>query len=189
MINNNSSIRAFFAVDIPHQVKENIFKIISDKTSSRKLVRWTSPENLHITLQFIPFIKIIDVTTILHQLKMELQNEKTFYLKLGPLELFPDKNNPTVISLSILTGKNELIRLAMLIGNILNRMSYPIETRHFRPHLTLGKLNNCQQKNLLENIKIPALEALLVKEVILFESRHEKEKILYIPFAKIPLKE
>jgi 2'-5' RNA ligase len=189
MTDHLSSIRAFFAVDIPDPIKKTIFKIIItelNKYIKKNHVRWSSPDHLHITLQFMPSIKMTDINLLIDQEKIELK-EKPFHLKLGPLEFFPDKNKPKIISLHISMGNNELEKLSVLLGNILNNLNYPTEKRSFRPHLTLGKLTVYPQKDLLENIKIPSLE-MEVNEVILFESKQINLEMTYIPLTKILLK-
>jgi 2'-5' RNA ligase len=191
MINNNFSIRAFFAIDLPSHVKKYIFEMIVselNKQVEHNRVRWTLLDKLHITLQFIPSIKIIEINKLIDQTELALKNEKPFHLKLGPIELFPNENKPKIISLHVSTDKDELTKLATLLGNILGELNYPKETRIFRPHLTLGKLSNYYKKNLLETIKIPQLEIVLVKEITLFESRREKSGVHYITLKKIPLK-
>jgi RNA 2',3'-cyclic 3'-phosphodiesterase len=204
-IKNNPVIRAFFAIDMPSHIKEYIFTLIRDTLSNHiknNDVRWSSADYLHITLQFIPSMKTMDINTIIYQAKCALQNVNQFNLKLGSLMLFPDKNKPNVISLDVSTGKNELTQLSQALGKILNGMNYATDVRPYRPHLTLGKLtkkhqiNRLQYNGMLQEShpinRLQSIEILQsdipVKEITLFESRPTKNRTLYIPIIKITLK-
>lgn len=189
MTDNNVSIRAFFAIDLPTDTKEHIYKkIIAVLSKDKKWsgVHWSPQNHLHITLQFMPAIKLIDIDIIMDQAQRTLH--KPFNLRFGPLEFFPDNNKPKILSLTILTGNTELANISRILGDILNHMDYPVETRIYRPHLTLGKLTFSNQKNLLADANFPSLE-IRVEEIILFQSQPTKNGSIYIPLAKIPLKE
>src|SRR5579872_2508709 len=118
-----SLIRAFFAIDLPQELKTNLATFITklQKTYKRDSVRFTKPEKLHITLQFLEKINANDVEPLLAAVRQELkQHSNSFRLHFGEMELFPTPYQPRIISIQVGPNK-ELAHLANLIGKgILN---------------------------------------------------------------------
>ena len=46
-------LRCFIAIEIPETIKKSIADIIDSLKKSGADVKWVSPENIHITLQFL----------------------------------------------------------------------------------------------------------------------------------------
>jgi 2'-5' RNA ligase len=188
MTDSEPTLRAFFAIDLPELHKEIIFNqiIVSlGKNPNFRNTHWAKPENLHITLQFMPAIKLSDVEKIVRMTQTELQNYKPFDLKLEALELFPSAQHPRIISLAVTTEHNELADLSKKLGEILMQFNYPIELRSFRAHLTLGKLKTHLSETTLKNTAPLSLNPIAIESIILFESRHTKDESRYIPLADI----
>lgn len=181
-------IRAFFAISLPCEVSLAIEQLISTlkKQDKHPIIRWVKPHHLHVTLQFLEKISAADVQKLTDHVGAKIQLIKPFYLKLGPLELFPTPHHPKIISLNV-EPQAELKALAQQIGLGIEATNYPIEKRSFRAHLTLGRFNTSLKHYVLPDLVLPVFNAILVKEVILFQSEPQVGGSVYIPITTFSL--
>lgn len=182
------SLRAFFAIDLTLEMKQSISEIISQLQTIHKhrATRWSKPQNLHITLQFLIAVKSEDIETLLNNVRIEIEKFSAFELELGEIELFPTKYKPRIISIN-LNQQEILAQLSKQIGHGITATGYEIERRPFRGHLTLARLNNIDKDFTLPDIKLPNMQKLAVKEVILYASEPSKQGSHYSILGKIPL--
>ncbi|MBX3708490.1 MAG: RNA 2',3'-cyclic phosphodiesterase [Gammaproteobacteria bacterium] len=184
-------IRVFFAIDLSESIKEKLGSFISilKKKSRSYGIRWAKPENLHITLQFLPEVKMEHLPVLNEKVRAEINEAaKISNLALGSLHLFPSPYRPRVIVLDIIP-QDELVILSGRIGEGIKAANYEIENRPFRAHLTLGRIKQPQEMNLsfLSECKAPEVEKIDVSEIVLFRSEPQPEGSKYTVMEKITL--
>ncbi|RDI40064.1 RNA 2',3'-cyclic phosphodiesterase [Aquicella lusitana] len=185
------AIRIFFAIDLPLSAKEKIGSFIGalKKKSKSNAIRWTKPENLHITLQFLAEIKAADLPELVRNVRGRLARlDKSSTIKLGTLHLFPTPYRPRVIVLDV-APQEQLASLAELIGHGIKATGYEVEDRPFRGHLTLGRIKQPQgiQLGFLNEVELPAIEEIELNEVVAFRSEPQPEGSVYTPLERINL--
>jgi 2'-5' RNA ligase len=182
-MNQSPSVRAFFAINFSLIDKKKIYNYIILQISTQLIhqINWVRLENLHITLQFIPHLIMIDIDKIILRVQHRLENYKNFNVILNTLELFP-QNNPKVVASSNIHPVSKLNGLSIIIGEVIENMGYEIEKRNFHPHLTLGRLQSkhCE----LPNIKVLKLDV-WTNQIVLFQSKHSCNGANYFPLKKI----
>ncbi|MBV9575202.1 MAG: RNA 2',3'-cyclic phosphodiesterase [Gammaproteobacteria bacterium] len=184
-------IRIFFAIDLPQSAKAKLSEFISQlkKKSKSHAIRWTRPENLHITLQFLAEVKTEDLPLLSNQVRAHIEkNHLQLGLTLGSLALFPHPYRPRVIVFNIFP-QDKLNLLSQAIGKGIVASHYEIEDRPFRPHLTLGRIKHTQGIHLqfLSEIALPKIENIPVNEVVLFRSEPQPEGSAYTPLERIAM--
>ncbi len=178
-------IRAFFAIDLPEELQKKMYSMIEQLNIPA--VQWTKPHNLHITLQFMKNVQLSDIATLSKNVRHELLSMPPFELELSHLELFPDVIHPRLISIAFKSDVM-LIDIAKRIGQGILATQYPIETRPYRAHLTLGRFKETPSENfLLTRIKLPEHKKFLVKEIIFYQSHPSHEESFYTPLERIAL--
>src|SRR5688572_11449920 len=129
-------IRIFFAIDLSDLAKERLGKYISmlKKKSKSNAIRWTKPENLHITLQFLAEVQKEHLPKLIEHVRGAVKGkiEKTM-LNFGELHLFPNPYRPRVIVLEIMP-QDKLKALSGFIGEGIKILHYDLESRPFRAH-------------------------------------------------------
>lgn len=184
-------VRIFFAIDLPGSAKEMLAKYIGSlkKRSKSHDIRWSRPENLHITLQFLAEVQSKHLATMIENVRLSLEKAiVNAELTLGSLQLFPSPYRPRVIVLDI-APQQPLASLAGLIGEGIQASGYEIEQRPFRAHLTLGRIKHAQDVDLhfLAEFKAPPMEQISVNEVVLFRSEPQQNGSRYSILEKIYL--
>ena len=186
-------VRVFFAIDLPTAAKEKLGRFIGSlkKKSRTHAIRWSKPENLHITLQFLAEVRSEHIQTMLQNVRQEMEGavrHSTF--NMGRLHLFPDPYRPRVIVLDV-TPQSELNKLAILIGQGIQKTHYEIEDRPFRAHLTIGRIKQPQGLNMgfLSECTSPELEEMALREVVFFRSEPQPEGSRYSPIERISIRD
>lgn len=182
-------IRAFFAIDLPENVQEKIYHVMGDlqKKLPTNLVKWTRPQHLHITLQFMPEVEWDEIQALVGNVRVELAQAKSFVIELDSLALFPTPNQPHLIALQS-KSQEQLANLASLIGKGIVATDYPIEDRPFRSHVTLGRFPREHLKSVsLDGVTLPIIEKIKVNEVVFFQSEPSNEGSDYIPLMHVKL--
>ncbi len=175
---STSFIRAFFAVDLPLECKEQLgvlmaaLKLHLKKSLKHQPFRWVKPENLHLTLQFLGQVDQGETAHLLQAARGEVVGLKSFSLRLGPLEWFPSPHRPQVISLRA-EPYHALAELSQALGRGAATLGYIVEDRPFRAHLTLARVESVRNRDpaLLASFSGEALADVFVKEVVLFSSQ------------------
>jgi 2'-5' RNA ligase len=185
--NSDTQIRAFFAIDLPPELKTIISKIIAQLKPSYKssTIRWIPLENLHITLKFIATLKVNDIQGLLENIHNHLEI-KPFSLTLTRLAPFPNTTRPTVIAFEM-THQANLANMAQIIKSAIAAAGYPVENRSFRAHLTLGKIKKPISLAHLDKIQLPNMPEIIVNNVTLFRSEPGKECSYYYPIETIDI--
>ncbi len=136
-------------------------------------IRWTSPENFHITLHFFGNTGEEDIETIKHILDETSEQLSTFSFRVQGLGLFTNVNHPRVVWMG-LKDTEKLIILRDLFEEQLEQHAFKKEDRPFRPHLTLGRLKKIHDRQnmqgVLEEYRDTIFQEWIVTELIYFES-------------------
>lgn len=183
------SLRTFFAISLPKTTLEAVKKIQLSLKHQLPLeaVRWTGVPNLHLTLQFLREINLIDLAQLIDKVHQELKLFPAFQLQLGKPVFFPTVNRPLVIALE--AGPDELLAsLATAIGSQIAALNYPIAHGQFRGHLTLGRLKYLKRRSYsLACIKLPPIPKTTIREVCLFDSKAGPKHQIYTLLERFSL--
>lgn len=184
-------VRVFFAIDLPDETKRTLSVYIDSlkRRAKTNKIRWTRPENLHITLQFLPDVRSEDITAIINAVEKKLAGAKhPIAISLRGLHLFPDPHRPRVLVIDLMP-QDLLAHWSALIGQGIQQTGYEIESRPFRAHLSIGRIKTVQMSALtfLTDAELPDIGQINVHEVVLFQSEPHPDGSRYIPLTRITL--
>lgn len=181
-------IRAFFAIDLPQSMQNNILYVMEQLHEYIKNLNysWSKPNNLHITLQFLKAVQPDDILKLIENVRQKLRNIQSFEIEFNHIELFPNLHRPRYITL--IPAPNDTLNLvAKCIGEGILETNYAIEAREFRPHLTLGKIFDIPSE-IKSFDKVPlGNKKMLINEIIFYQSNPSKHGSIYIPLERIEL--
>jgi RNA 2',3'-cyclic 3'-phosphodiesterase len=182
--------RIFIALQIV--AGENLLNMISDlKAGLRKEnIKWTPVENLHITLAFMGDTQEEKIENISHMLTGICETSGKFEMQIRGAGVFKGFSNPRVIWTGI-GASEELNRLGLSVKDGLKETGILIEDRPFNPHLTLGRVRNVRDKEVLRSLISRYNNAFIqqqeIKEVVLYESILLQKGPLYKPVGVFKL--
>ena len=188
-------LRAFFAVEIPLEIQQNIHKeTVNFRKGIDGLVRWVPVENMHLTLKFLGDVSPSNVEFLIQMLRNEADNVSCFSIHLAGLGSFPSPKRPHVIYIGIRAPAG-LEALQRGIESASRRLGYESEERSFSPHLTLGRVKqnitaSDQQRirHTIEGTQVDVLGTARVDSVHLYKSELRPGGSVYTRLYSAPLK-
>ena len=136
-------IRTFIAVDLADGVKGRLTALQEKLGRSAGGVKWTPPENFHLTLLFLGEVEELETVSICRVVQQRARKHTPFSVDVGGLGAFPNLRRPKILWAGMTDGVPELRALhADLEEGLLDLGCYRREEREYTPHLTLGRLSH-----------------------------------------------
>ncbi len=132
-------MRAFVAVFPPLEVRKKALGA-ARRLPSGDRVRWTRPENVHLTLKFLGDVREEIVDDLCAALGEVCERHIPFDVELAGLGAFPSARRAQVLWTDVGVGSDRLRSVATEIDGALAPLGFERERRPYAPHLTLGRV-------------------------------------------------
>lgn len=173
-------MRVFVAIDLPEEVKNELYRIQKLINPSLAKIKWVPKKNLHLTLKFLGEVDDIDD---IHQ-KMSKIKFEPFEVNLKNFGAFPSWENINVFWVDMEPHK-EIINLQQKVDAEL--FNFSNKYQKFSPHLTLGRVKSIKKEKeffkVIKSIKINPIK-FEVDEFQIMESKLSKDGSKYITLKK-----
>ena len=189
-------IRAFIAIDLPQPIQDSIEKQTArlQKTLGDQIIRWTSIQNMHLTLKFLGNIRVAHLDFLKQMLTQTADSHAAFDLQIGGIGSFPNGKLPRVLWLGVHAPAG-LTSLQKNVEEQAASLGYEKETRAFSPHLTLGRVRSSIHAHdlqkirlVLENFQLGKIDPSRVDCVHLYQSELHSEGSVYTKLFSAKLK-
>ena len=148
-------------------------------------IRWTRPENLHLTVEFFGATAAEKIPDLEKALAAAAKRSSAFALRLARLGTFGGPRHPRVLWLGVESAG--LAALHERVESALREAGWVPEARAFAPHLTLGRIARLNDpETFAAAVAAPRGEFApdqRVRELVLFESVSGR----YVPIGRWPL--
>lgn len=128
----------FFAVRIPEQTKLRMQEHIEKIKERIPFSRWVHSQDLHITLAFLGSAPPDKLKQAENQVQEALKDVQTITLKINKLGFFGNVDSPRVFWADTEESKN-LQSIRNKVFSACEEAGFQLETRPFRPHITLAR--------------------------------------------------
>jgi 2'-5' RNA ligase len=183
-----AQMRLFTGFDLPPEVVGSLTRLLN-RLRPYARIKWSSPENLHITTKFIgewPVERLGDLEAVLRS----LPGFTPLPIRMRGLGFFPNPHSPRVFWVGI-EAPPELAAVAAATDRALARLGIAAEARAFSPHLTLARIKEpVPMQALREAIAaLPSQEFgdFVADRFHLFESRLHPSGSVYTKISEYPL--
>lgn len=139
-------MRCFLAVDPPEAVREAIAAVQGRLGTEVDGVRWVVAENLHLTLRFLGEIDEARAAAVVAATERVAAAHGPIDVEAAGLGVFPGPVRPRVVWVGLgssepaaISGSAAVGRLARAVEQALVPAGFPLESRPFRAHLTIGR--------------------------------------------------
>ncbi len=185
-----SSVRAFWAIPLPQQLKVSIGELQRQLRTEIKAVRWVRPDNLHLTLHFFGEVDQETLEKIKVSMLSVRDCGRSFMVEVKGLGAFPDLHRPRVIWLG-LEPQAQLRQLQLDCTEILHHTGVAVESRPYSPHLTIGRLRQIRPDltALFSPVGQTRIGHLPVDRLVLYESRLHPGGAEHRPLQTVALDE
>jgi len=164
--------RLFLAIQLPKALKDS-FLAYSKEYYNATGIRWTAPENLHITVYFLGYVDERDVSDIIEKIDNILVKVRPFNLELQQIEFAPPAR-PARMIWAVFADKNgEYKNFVDTVYNELKEFSpKDFRGRERIAHVTVARFNNPScLKSLVLKQPDAAGKAFKVSSINLMESK------------------
>lgn len=163
-------MRAFLGLDVPESARRALSSIrarFDDGVTGRLALRWTRPENLHLTVRFLGEVENSICDGLTAKLRGSLRSFGPINVEVTSVSWFPSRR-PVVLAASV-SASERLETLFTIVERDVVSMGLPAESRPAHPHVTIARLRR------RSGGRIPSFEEYVgvefsCQELILFRS-------------------
>ena len=191
-----TEIRAFIALHISEQARQTLGSTIRDlaDTAGRQ-VRWVDPQGIHLTLKFLGNIPSSRVGELLGAIEKSCRGHPPFRLGLSGLGMFPTRDRPRVLWAGVGGDLDALASLRDDVEIAMTGTGFPRERRHFRAHLTIGRVRDGvtprQRRDIgdaVSSTTLPPVEPWQIETVHLVQSTLTPQGAIYADLGLVELR-
>ena len=184
----NLERRVFIGIPIGGKIKSILPSLKTSIHSSRDIIRWIPPENIHLTLSFLGNISDQDIPNIIQSIENCITS-KYFKIIIESTGVFPSANFPKILWIGIGKGADELASLQQHIEKAVRKFKEINRKENFTPHITIARIRRSHRKidvlPFLNTVYSPI--ELDVNSVCLYESLLLPEGAQYTVLTEFPL--
>jgi 2'-5' RNA ligase len=133
-------MRMFVALPLPEAVKEDLADFLEPRQEAGPDLRWTAPEQWHVTLAFLPEVGDRHIDELLERLERAASRRKPLVLRVAGAGAFPHPAHAKVLWAGLEHDGEELMRLAGGVRAAAVKSGVRVDGARFHPHLTLARL-------------------------------------------------
>lgn len=128
----------FFALKLPDSAKLILNEHCEKLKVSLPFHRWVHHQDFHITLAFLGFTPPEKLADAKKSVAVKLQDSKPFQLRIHSLGTFGKQDQPRIFFADT-EENNELQLIRQKVFTACEESGFELETRPFRPHITLAR--------------------------------------------------
>lgn len=141
--NGNERARLFVAIELPEDILR-VLEGIQAQTrenlgEAANLLRWSRPEGIHITLQFLGETPSARIPAITEALQHACAGAGPFSLEVGGLGAFPNARRPRVVWVGLGGDTAAAAQLAAAVQGALGSLGFSPD-KPFSPHMTIARV-------------------------------------------------
>lgn len=133
-------MRLFVAILPPRRCLDRLADAIATARQGDEPVRWTLPEQWHVSLAFLGAVDAAVVLELRRRLARVARRYAPMELALSGAGAFSSARKARVVWAGVTGDVTALRRLAGSVAAAARRSGIAMEDRRYRPHLTLGRL-------------------------------------------------
>lgn len=187
-------MRIFAALDLPPPVKAELGAALDSLAVNHPEFRWTSEENLHITLLFMGELDTRRAALFAEAVEEAAQSTEPIHVRAGALRTLPAGKAARTLVLSFEEGGEKIAALAARIERNLARLAkyeacpFPArEKRPFLPHITIARKREALAALFPAEAAAPFQGEAVLERVSIYQSRLLRTGAEYTLLAAFPL--
>ncbi len=186
-----STIRTFIAVKLPDHVIRKLAELQLDLKKHGLRIKWSQPENIHLTLKFLGDILPDDVDPVCRVVNDAVKDFTPISLCTAGVGFFPGIRRARVLWTGIAGQTDKLEKLHHAIDDGLGSLGFVKDDRRFTGHLTLGRFKGQSEPEILIDMmkmyKDMASDEFIVDAVSVYKSDLKPSGPIYTNLSSIRL--
>ena len=174
--------RLFIGVPLTEDARQAIARSLPKNLPGKPV----APESWHFTLRFLGSTDAEPRARIVERLQAA-RCGKSFTIRFSELGAFPRPNRARILWLGIHEGAERMIQLSAIAEAAARAAGFAAETKPFKPHLTLSRIDPPASVHPLLVAKPSFAARMLVDSLVLYRSRLGSGPARYEEVVRIPL--
>lgn len=185
-------MRLFIALNLPDKARQRLYSALAPLRAGGFPVRWTDPDNYHLTLKFLGEVRNEVVPIAERVIERVVRETKEFPIALGGIGAFPTIRLPSVVWIGV-DPSPALRCLKQDLEWGLASHGFERETRAFHPHITIGRIEGAEGAGAFRGMddlasKLSYRGKVAAKSVDLMRSQLLKQGTTYTLLKESPLR-
>ncbi len=182
-------VRSFVAIEISQEARAQIDHFICHAPCDLNGLKWTRPENLHLTLKFLGEMPLSALKPIAEALRGAARGILPFSYRLSGLGAFPSMADPSIVWIGVQEGSQEIVSAAENIASCLEAFGFAPEEKKFQAHLTIARIKDAkiarEVSRWLREARFSSAHPVQVTQLVLFKSILTAQGAVYEPMEKL----
>ncbi|MGA3285096.1 MAG: RNA 2',3'-cyclic phosphodiesterase [Verrucomicrobiota bacterium] len=139
---STEKLRLFVAIPMPEAVRKEITGVQQElqRLVSRDAVRWTNPEQFHLTLRFLGDVPVERVAALQEAVNAVCHGSPALHLRAQGVGFFLNARSPRVIWAGVNDGEGRLADLQKKIEGAVGPFAEKPSSERFAGHVTIGRV-------------------------------------------------
>lgn len=140
-------LRLFIAIAVPHELKLQITSTQPQlqQNLTRALVKWTRPEQFHLTLRFLGNVDTHSVEQLINSVRGLCRSFRPLVLCARGIGFFPSARAPRVLWVGVQDQKEQLRPLQEAVQLATQSFTREKSEERFTGHITLARIKNIRR--------------------------------------------
>ena len=179
-------MRLFFAVELPADVQGALGRLRPSDASAD--YRWVDPSLLHLTLAFLGEQPEDRLEVLQRVGAIAASGSHAGHLRLGQTGSFGSRGAPRVLWVDLAGDLDTVLQLQSRLSAGLRDAGFPVESREFRPHITLARRRETARGGPPRGWPLPAPHAsFAMRQLTLMHSKLSPRGPTYTPVSQFPI--
>ena len=146
-MSENSELRLFLAIPIPDDVREKLRRLQLELQSllPARAVRWTKPEQFHLTLKFLGNVPSTDIGALSQAMRAVCDATPPMRLRAEGTGFFPDARSPRVFWVDIRSVDGRLMEFQRQLESAVRSFAEKADAKKFTAHVTLARFEQMRR--------------------------------------------
>lgn len=181
----NSTVRTFLAIQFSDSFIKSLEKYVAPIREACRNFRFLDPKNWHLTLHFFGNLEAKQIDELKTRLSGAFIHIPPFSICIDRLGVFPSIQKSEILWLGIGSEIDKLLLLKEILDQELVAMNFEIESRVFKPHITIARKKHGKQiSEQVINNKIESSVCEKVTKLVLFKSILTEKGAIHVPLEE-----
>lgn len=167
--------RVFVGLPVTAAARRAVDGVIRELGEDCSGVRWSLPEDLHVTLAFLGSVEESRIDDLVEAMVGSVHGAESFGVAVTGVGAFPDDEAPKVVWVGLADGRSALAALQQSVAEAYADLGFDFDDRPFVPHITIGRVGRPESRSMVARAMWPhrrrELGAMAVTEVALYASQ------------------
>lgn len=147
-MNPSETLRLFLAIPLPDGVRAELHRLLSvlQPLLPSRAVRWTKPEQLHLTLKFLGNVPATDTDALSRAVRGVCDAAPPMRLRAEGAGFFPDRRSPRVFWVDVKSVDGRLMEFQRHLAQAVQPFAEKEEAKQFTAHVTLARFEKMRSR-------------------------------------------